>query len=215
MAIRLGTHGKPRRSLPATRARMFLNQCWIACTVVVYECASLPQTWTLRYESASSRQRSSHQQSSSFAGQSTLRNSPSTSLLKQREQHNEQIGKNKNFFFQISGPHCKRDQITRDSGIVTGDETGIAQQYHKGRKVIAPVIGTIGANNWCNCLEDGRPRDGNATMAAVTLELKKRAKQTKSVYTARTADTGKRTGFHVTAVRAMLTLFVCLARFFM
>ena len=40
--------------------------------------------------------------------------------------------------------------------------------------------------------------------AAVTLELKKRAKQTKSVYIARTADTWKLFSFHVTAVWACL-----------
>ena len=41
-------------------------------------------------------------------------------------------------------------------------------------------------------------------VAAVTLELKKRAKQTKRVYIARTADTWKLNSFHVTAVRACL-----------
>ena len=40
--------------------------------------------------------------------------------------------------------------------------------------------------------------------AAVTLELKKRDKQTKRVYIARTAVTRKLFGFHVTAVRACL-----------
>ena len=40
--------------------------------------------------------------------------------------------------------------------------------------------------------------------AAVTSELKKRAKQTKRVYIARTAVTRKLFGFHVTAVRACL-----------
>ena len=40
--------------------------------------------------------------------------------------------------------------------------------------------------------------------AAVTLELKKRAKQTKSVYIVRTAVTWKLFSFHVTAVRACL-----------
>ena len=42
-----------------------------------------------------------------------------------------------------------------------------------------------------------------AIRAAVTLELKKRAKETKSVYIDRTADTRKLNSFHVTAVRAM------------
>ena len=41
------------------------------------------------------------------------------------------------------------------------------------------------------------------TEAAVTLELKKRAKQTKSVYIARTAVTWKLFSFHVPAVRAI------------
>ena len=41
------------------------------------------------------------------------------------------------------------------------------------------------------------------SMAPVTLELKKRAKQTKSIYIARTADTWKLNSFHVTAVRGI------------
>ena len=44
---------------------------------------------------------------------------------------------------------------------------------------------------------------GKIKQAAVTLELKKRAKQTKSVYIARTAVTWKLKSFHVTAVRAI------------
>ena len=48
--------------------------------------------------------------------------------------------------------------------------------------------------------------------AAVTLELKKRAKQTKSVYIARTAVTWKLFSFHVTAVcELFVRLLACLA----